>query len=176
MPGRLFLVVGPSGAGKDTLLDGARRLARKGVPYPAARAVERVANDGTPAEGVARFVAALTSARRPALVLKRMPIDSWNDDDAFLHRRCPGYRADRILAADEIGLSRRAFERLGLPEGAPIGIERARRPASPEALRAKAAGRTLDPEAIAPHGRGILGGSTGRRTWWRTGIRSAASP
>lgn len=161
--------------GREDAADAARRLARKGVPYPAELAVERVANDGTPAEGVARFVAALTSARRPALALKRMPIDSWNDDVAFLHRRCRGYRAesylgpgkvevhgggrvatarvnvvedDRILAADEIGLSRRAFERLGLPEGAPVGIERARRPASLDALRAKVAGRALDPGAI----------------------------
>ncbi len=40
--------------------DTARRLAREGAPFPDGIPVRRVVNDGTPEEGIARFVAALT--------------------------------------------------------------------------------------------------------------------
>ena len=40
--------------------DAARRLAREGAPFPDGVPVRRVVNDGTPEEGIARFIAALT--------------------------------------------------------------------------------------------------------------------
>ena len=40
--------------------DAARRLAREGAPLPDGVAARRVLNDGTPEEGIERFVAALT--------------------------------------------------------------------------------------------------------------------
>ena len=42
--------------------DAARRLAREGAPFPDGIPVRRVVNDGTPEDGIARFVAALTEA------------------------------------------------------------------------------------------------------------------
>ena len=42
--------------------DAARRLAREGAPFPDGIPVRRVVNDGTPEEGIARFIAALTEA------------------------------------------------------------------------------------------------------------------
>ena len=40
--------------------DAARRLAREAAPYPDGVTVRRVVNDGTPEEGIDRFIAALT--------------------------------------------------------------------------------------------------------------------
>lgn len=40
--------------------DAARRLAREGTPFPDGIPVRRVVNDGTPEDGIARLVAALT--------------------------------------------------------------------------------------------------------------------
>ncbi len=40
--------------------DTAHRLAREGAPFPDGMAVRRVINDGTPEEGIERFLAALT--------------------------------------------------------------------------------------------------------------------
>ena len=42
--------------------DAARRLAREGAPFPDGIPVRRVVNDGTPEDGIARFIAALTEA------------------------------------------------------------------------------------------------------------------
>ena len=162
--------------GREDAADAARRLSREGAAYPPALKVVRVVNDGTPEEGVARFVVALTDRLRPTLTLKLMPIDSWNDNIAFLHRQCLGYRADsylgpgkvevhgggdrsilarinlvddaRILAPGALGLAAQAFAELDLPEGTPVYLERGRQPASIAALRAKVAGRELDAGAI----------------------------
>ena len=48
--------------GREDPADAARRLAREGAPFPDGVAVRRVINDGTPEEGIARFLAALTEA------------------------------------------------------------------------------------------------------------------
>ena len=45
---------------REDKTDAARRLAREGAPLPDGVAVRRVVNDGTPEEGIERFVAALT--------------------------------------------------------------------------------------------------------------------
>ena len=45
---------------REDRANAARRLARKGAPLPEGVAVRRVVNDGTPEEGIERFVAALT--------------------------------------------------------------------------------------------------------------------
>jgi thymidine phosphorylase len=112
---------------------------------------------------------------KPLLKLRRMGIDSYHENVAFLARACVSYRAEefqalgkveieydgrlilatlnivndpRILAGDELGLAEQAFARLGLPEGSPITIAQAARPASLEAVRGKILGRSLEPSEI----------------------------
>lgn len=116
------------------------------------------------------------STRPPApapqehLRLRRIGIDTYRENVAFLSRRCPHYRPedfqalakielfangrrliasinivdeDRLLAPDEIGLAEQAFHQFGLPEGAEIAIRPAPPPASLDAVRAKIHGHTL---------------------------------
>jgi thymidine phosphorylase len=112
------------------------------------------------------------------LRLKRVPIDAHHENIAFLHRNCAAYdapsylgptrvevigegkrvravvnldEAGALVAPDEIGLSRHAFDRFGVAPGAAVTLERAQPPASRPALRAKIAGEELsasDLEAI----------------------------
>lgn len=104
------------------------------------------------------------------LKLKRIGIDTYRENVAFLSRRCTLYRPEefqalskievhqdgrRILAtlnivdnsgllgADELGLAEQAFDLLGLPEGSPVEIQQAAAPASLEAVRAKIRGDSL---------------------------------
>lgn len=108
--------------------------------------------------------------------LRALPIDSWRDHMAYLPTNSSevpaadylgpgrieisgGTRSIRasvhviddagLLAADEIGLSRSAFEALALPEGAQVHIERTPSPESAEALRAKLRGEELSDGQIA---------------------------
>jgi thymidine phosphorylase len=108
--------------------------------------------------------------------LRALPIDSWRDHMAYLPANGtevaaadflgPGrieisngtrsVRASvhviddaRLLGAGEIGLSRSAFEALGLAEGADVHIERTPSPESSEALRAKLRGEELSDGQIA---------------------------
>ena len=55
----------------------------------------------------------------------------------------PAGGSDLLLAADEIGLSRQAFEELGLPVGAAVSLVRTPAPDSRAALRAKIRGKEL---------------------------------
>ena len=55
---------------------------------------------------------------------------------------------DGLIAVDELGLSPHGFDRLGLPEGAMVTLERAQTPKSLDALRAKIAGNVLDADEI----------------------------
>ncbi|QID19132.1 thymidine phosphorylase family protein [Nitrogeniibacter mangrovi] len=105
------------------------------------------------------------------LVLKRVAIDTWRENVAYLHRDCALYRAEgfqalakvevrangrRILATlnvvddtgivgcKEIGLSEDAFAQLGVHDGHAARISQAPLASSIPALRRKIAGERLD--------------------------------
>jgi thymidine phosphorylase len=104
------------------------------------------------------------------LRLKRLGIDTLDENVAYLARTCPLYRAEEfralarveigaagraliatlnlvengaLLAPDELGLSSAAFARLGRPEGTPVSLAHAAPPVSREFVRAKILGRAL---------------------------------
>ncbi|KKW91742.1 MULTISPECIES: thymidine phosphorylase family protein [Sphingobium] len=110
------------------------------------------------------------------LTIKRLAIDTYPENTAFLLRRSNGYSAEQfqalrkirvsgegaeilaslalvdeslLLKPGEIGLGEQAFRRLGLPEGAQVAIEQARPPASLEYVRRKIDGDTLEDDEIA---------------------------
>jgi thymidine phosphorylase len=107
------------------------------------------------------------------LKLRRIGVDTYRENVAYLSRDCPLYRAEkfqglakievskngrsilavlnivddpRLLPRDELGLSEQAFRQLGLPEGATVTVAQAAPPASREAIRAKVLGRVLRPD------------------------------
>ena len=107
----------------------------------------------------------------PQLRVRRVAIDTYRENVAYLHRDCAVYRAEgfqalskvevrangrRILASlnvvddtcivqpDELGLSEDAFAQLGVPPGHPIFISQAEPPSSIPALHRKIAGERLD--------------------------------
>ena len=109
------------------------------------------------------------------LTLRRIDIDTYRENVAFLSRCCAVYRAEefqalnkieiskdgrrilatlnivdneRIIGRHEIGLSEQAFDMLGLAEGAEVEIAQASPPKSLEAIRGKIQGRTLTSEEI----------------------------
>jgi thymidine phosphorylase len=109
------------------------------------------------------------------LKLKRIGIDTYRENVAYLSRGCETYRPEEfqalskieifrdgrrilatlnivdnggLLAADELGLAEQAFDMLGLPEGSPVEIAQAAAPASLEAVRAKIRGDSLTPSQI----------------------------
>ncbi len=113
------------------------------------------------------------------LKLKRIAIDTYRDNVAFLARKCRHYRPeefqalkkieimndhhhllasllvvddDQIVGPDELGLSEQAFRRIGLVEGTTVSIAPAEPPESVEFLRNKIHGHTLDSGQI----RGII--------------------
>ena len=117
------------------------------------------------------------------LRLKRVAIDTYRQNVAFLHRNCAAYRADEylgpgkvevhhgdrvvvatlnvvedgaLLAPGELGLSPHAFAEFAAPEGARVRLERAHRAPSIDALRAKIAGQTLDAADMAAVVRDIV--------------------
>jgi thymidine phosphorylase len=157
--------------GRESDAQVAERLARATPPYPAGVEVVTIANDADIATGVARFVAALRLHSGPPFRLRALPLDTWHDHVAYLPANSTIVRAQdylgpgridvigagrstrarvhviedpRIIAADELGLSQSAFAALGLPEGAPLRIERTPSPDSIDALRAKIKGEELD--------------------------------
>jgi thymidine phosphorylase len=104
------------------------------------------------------------------LKLRRVAIDTYRENVAYLSRACPLYRAEEfqalakievagqgrhilatlnivdngaLLSPDELGLAEQSFRQLGLPEGAEVEVAHATPPASLEAVRAKILGRTL---------------------------------
>ncbi|MBK6554874.1 MAG: phosphonate metabolism protein/1,5-bisphosphokinase (PRPP-forming) PhnN [Rhodocyclaceae bacterium] len=136
--------------------------------------VERVdvVNDGSVDAGVARFVAAITAADHGLRVVP-YPVDTWRERVAYLPADSiigandylgPGRveiaaagrsiraslhvsEAQPALADDEVGLSRQAFEDLGVPAGTRVTLSRSSSPASRDALRAKVKGAVLtEPE------------------------------
>lgn len=107
------------------------------------------------------------------LALRRVAIDTWRENVAYLHRDCPVYRAEgfqalskveirangkRILATlnvvgdeaivgcRELGLSEDAFAQLGVADGHPATISQAEPASSIPALHRKIAGERLDQE------------------------------
>jgi thymidine phosphorylase len=105
------------------------------------------------------------------LGLRRVAIDTYRENVAYLHRDCDLYRAegfqalskveisnngkrilavlnvvddDHIVDARQLGLSEQAFDQLGLPEGTRVRIDHAEPPASMEAVRRKMRGERLD--------------------------------
>ncbi len=120
------------------------------------------------------------------LKLRRLGIDTYRENVAYLHRECEIYRAEgfqalskvmvcagerRILAVlnvvdDEhivmpcqLGLSEEAFGKLGVEEDREVSIEHAERPASMAAVRRKIAGERLDEQDF----RDIIGDITDKR-------------
>ena len=104
------------------------------------------------------------------LSLRRVAIDTWRENVAYLHRDCPVYRAEgfqalskvevrangkRILATlnvvddeaivgcRELGLSEDAFAQMGVADGHPAEIWQAEPPGSIPALHRKIAGERL---------------------------------
>lgn len=107
------------------------------------------------------------------LRLRRLAVDTYRENVAYLSRDCPLYQAEkfqgltkvevskngrsilavlnivddrRLLERDELGLSEQAFLQLGFPEGESITVAQALPPASREAIRGKVLGRTLEPD------------------------------
>jgi thymidine phosphorylase len=107
---------------------------------------------------------------KDTLRVRRLGIDTYRENVAYLHRDCAIYRAEgfqalskvkicadrkRILAVlnvvdeeaivkpDELGLSEETFANLGLPEGSIVSVEHAEPPASMNAVRRKIAGERL---------------------------------
>ncbi len=108
------------------------------------------------------------------LALRRVAIDTYHENVAYLHRDCPLYRAEgfqaltkiaidsdhrtpliavlnvvddgAIIGTEELGLSAQAFALLGLAEGAPVRVRQAELPHSMAAVRRKIAGERLSAE------------------------------
>ncbi len=105
------------------------------------------------------------------LRLRRVAIDTYHENVAYLHRECVIYRAegfqalskveignngrrilavlnvvddDGIVGCDEIGLSEQSFAQLGLESGSPVHVSHAEPPRSFELVRRKMNGGRLD--------------------------------
>lgn len=111
------------------------------------------------------------SAPSLQLVLRRVAIDTYRENVAYLHRDCPVYRAEgfqalskvevrangqcilaslnvvddeRIVGCRELGVSEDAFDQLGVEDGHPASISQAEPPSSIPALRRKIDGERLE--------------------------------
>lgn len=105
------------------------------------------------------------------LALRRVAIDTWHENVAYLHRDCAVYRAEgfqalskvevrangrtilatvnvvddaTIVGCQELGLSEDAFKRLGVHDGHTASVSQAEPPASMAALFRKIDGERLD--------------------------------
>ena len=107
------------------------------------------------------------------LKLRRVAIDTFKENVAYLHRECNVYRSEGFQALSKIevcgegtdqqilttlnvvddesittpgqlGLSHEAFQQLGLPEGSPVSVSHARPADSLGAVHRKIAGERLD--------------------------------
>lgn len=104
------------------------------------------------------------------LKLKRIPIESFEENIVYLHRNCSSFRAydiknlskveihggvnplyaslyitddENIVKQDELGANMSAFRRLSLPEGASVSIAPSPSPPSIDSIRRKIAGNIL---------------------------------
>ena len=116
-----------------------------------------------------------SGASRSQLAIRRIGIDTYRENVAYLHRDCAVYRAEgfqalskisvhangqRILATlnvvddlsivgcDELGLSEDAFTQLGVRDGHTASLWHAEQPVSIAALHRKIAGERLDQQAF----------------------------
>lgn len=110
------------------------------------------------------------AVRPETLKLRRVAIDTYRENVAYMHRECDFYRAEgfqaltkveirangttiyavlnvvddpAIIGTDELGLSEQAFAQLAMDEGQPVRVAQAELPASMEAVRRKIAGERL---------------------------------
>ncbi|MGD8956329.1 MAG: thymidine phosphorylase, partial [Chromatiaceae bacterium] len=110
---------------------------------------------------------------RDSLRLRRVAIDTYKENVAYLHRDCQVYRSEGFQALSKVeissgtanqsvlavlnvvddasitdrgqlGLSQEAFQQLGLAEGAAVIVAHAKPPASLHAVHRKIAGQRLD--------------------------------
>ncbi len=111
-----------------------------------------------------------SDAQKSTLKLRRVAIDTYHENVAFLNRNCELYRAegfqalskievstngsriyavlnvaddDAIVCPDELGLSEQAFAQLGQPEGQRISVAHTEPPQSMDAVRRKINGDRL---------------------------------
>ena len=107
------------------------------------------------------------------LKLRRVAIDTYRENVAYMHRDCDHYRAEgfqalnkveviangkriyavlnvvddeQLVALDELGLSEQAFDQLNLEPGFPVSVAQAEPPTSMDAVRRKITGERLTPE------------------------------
>ena len=107
------------------------------------------------------------------LQLRRVAIDTYRENVAYMHRDCDFYRAEgfqalnkieitangnsiyavlnvvddeNIVKPAELGLSEQAFDQLGLEAGFPVSVAQAEPPPSMDAVRRKIRGERLSPE------------------------------
>lgn len=107
------------------------------------------------------------------LKIRRLGIDTYHENVAYLHRECELYRVERfqalskveicangnrilavinviddssIVTINELGLSEEAFERLSVNEGQLVKVEHAEPPVSMDAVRRKISGERLGQE------------------------------
>ncbi|MDA8107665.1 MAG: thymidine phosphorylase family protein [Betaproteobacteria bacterium] len=112
----------------------------------------------------------MTKSRPRALRLRRLRMDTYHENVAYMHRECGVYRAEgfqalskieiedgrrriyavlnvvddaRIVAPGELGLSEPAFAQLGVRERRPVIVRHAEPPASMDAVRRKIRGERL---------------------------------
>lgn len=120
-----------------------------------------------------RSEAAEATPEHDLLRLRRVAIDTYRENVAYMHRQCPVYRAEgfqalakveiegdgtrimavlnvvddeALVAPGELGLSEEAFAGLGYADGTSVRVRHAEPPASMEAVRRKIAGERLGPE------------------------------
>ncbi|MCB1739671.1 MAG: thymidine phosphorylase family protein, partial [Gammaproteobacteria bacterium] len=120
----------------------------------------------------------MNGVTRHTLELRRVGIDTYKENVAYLHRDCQVYRSegfqalskveigdesgthsilatlnvvddDTITTPTQLGLSLETFAQLGLPEGTPTTVAHAKPPQSLGAVHRKIAGERLDPPAYA---------------------------
>ena len=107
------------------------------------------------------------------LALRRVQIDTYRENVAYMHRECAFYRAEgfqaltkvvinangdqvyavlnvvddeNIVGAEELGLSEQAYDQLGLEPGTPVRVAQAEQPHSMDLVRRKIAGERLTPQ------------------------------
>ncbi|AUM11328.1 thymidine phosphorylase family protein [Ketobacter alkanivorans] len=115
----------------------------------------------------------MESTSQPILTLKRVAIDTYHENVAYLHRECPTYKVEgfqalskieiqqdgkhilavlnvvddeRIVMPGQLGLSEQAFSNLGVSEGSNVKVNHAEPPQSMEFVREKLSGERITQE------------------------------